>query len=211
MQTPRPHFVRAAYAAVALSLVLPGIAAAQSQAKIDAPAPAFTLRDWDGNERKLSEFKGKTVVLEWTNDGCPFVKKHYESGNMQALQKKWMKDGVAWIVINSSAKGQQGHISPADAKKLFAKQESSPTAYLFDGDGVVGKRYGATATPHMYVIDQQGTLRYMGAIDDKPTADKRDIPKAKNYADAALEALKASKPVPTKATRAYGCNVKYAD
>jgi len=199
-------------AAAALALAVAFVPAASfAEAKIDEAAPAFTLKDVDGKERSLADYKGKTVVLEWTNDGCPFVKKHYGSGNMQALQKRWTEKGVVWLTINTSAEGKQGHLSPAAAKALMAEQKAAPTAYLFDGDGKVGKLYKAQTTPHMYVIDGEGTLRYMGAIDDKATVDLSDVPKAKNYVEAALAELAEGKPVTTKATRAYGCSVKYAD
>jgi peroxiredoxin len=198
-----------AFASLALALVFASPAAAAP--KVGAPAPAFTLTDVDGKARSLSEFAGKTVVLEWTNDGCPFVKKHYGSGNMQGLQKRWTGKGVVWRVVTSSSKGKQGHVDAAGAKKLIAQHGMKPTAYLLDHDGKVGKAYGATATPHMYVIDAKGDLAYQGAIDDTPTADPADIAKAKNYVDAALNEVLAGKPVTTAATRAYGCSVKYAD
>ena len=202
------RFRLALAALAALALLLPLGAAA---AKPGEAAPAFTLVDVDGKERSLAEFAGKPVVLEWTNAGCPFVRKHYDSGNMQALQKKWTEKGVVWLTVNSSAKGKQGHVDAAGAKKEIAANEAVPTAYLLDHDGKVGKAYGATAPPHMYVIDAKGQLAYAGAIDDKPSADQEDIAGAKNYVDAALTAVLAGEPVETKATRAYGCAMKYAD
>ena len=195
--------------ALAALLALPQTAIAA--VKAGQAAPAFSLQDVDGKTRSLAEFRGKTVVLEWTNDGCPFVRKHYGSGNMQALQKRWTDAGVVWLVINSSAPGKQGHVDAAGAKKLVAEQGMKPTAYLLDADGKVGKAYGATATPHMFVIDAKGDVAYQGAIDDTPSADPADIAGAKNYVDAALTEVLAGKPVTTAATRAYGCSVKYAE
>jgi len=193
----------------AAALLLAGPAAAA--AKVGEKAPDFELRDLDGKARKLSEFAGKTVVLEWTNDGCPFVQKHYDSDNMQTLQRRYTERGVVWLVINSSAKGKQGHLDAAGAKKLLAEKKAAPTAYLFDPDGKVGKLYDAKTTPHMYVIDPKGTLVYAGAIDDKPSVDRADIPKARNYVVEALAAVREGQPVKTSMTRAYGCTVKYAD
>jgi len=195
----------------ALAALLLAPAAALAAAKPGEPAPAFTLPDADGGTRSLADFRGKWVVLEWTNAGCPFVRKHYDSGNMQALQKRWTAKSVAWLTMNSSAKGKQGHVDAAGAKAEIAKNGAAPTAYLLDHDGTVGKAYGATATPHMFVIDPEGKVVYTGAIDDKPSADAATIAGAKNYVDAALEAAMAGKPVETKATRAYGCSMKYAD
>lgn len=185
---------------------------AQAEAsRIGKAAPAFELQDANGRTRTLTEFAGKTVVLEWTNAGCPFVRKHYDSGNMQALQKKWTEKGVVWLTVNSSASGKQGHVDGAGAKKEIAANAAQPTAYLLDPSGKVGKAYGATATPHMYVIDAKGNLVYGGAIDDKPSADQADIPSAKNYVDAALTSVLAGEKVETGSTRAYGCAMKYAD
>lgn len=204
--------IRSLLAALALSglvALLPATGVAAP--KVGAPAPAFTLVDLDGKQRSLSEFAGKIVVLEWTNDGCPFVKKHYESGNMQKLQKKWTEQGVVWLTINSSAPGKQGHVDAAGAKAILAKFDAKPTAYLFDTDGRVGRLYAAKTTPHMYVIDAKGTLVYMGGIDDKPSADQADVATAHNYVDAALAELAAGKPVSQATSRPYGCSVKYAD
>lgn len=185
---------------------LPALAAP----KVGEPAPAFELMDAEGKARKLAEFAGKTVVLEWTNAGCPFVKKHYGSGNMQALQKQARSEGVVWLSINSSAPGKQGHTDGPGAKKLLAEQGAAPGAYLLDPEGKVGKLYGAKTTPHMYVIDGKGTLVYMGAIDDKPSADPADAKTAKNYVTQAWKELAAGKAVSEPVTKAYGCGVKYA-
>lgn len=172
-------------------------------------APDFTLKDLDGKERKLSEFAGKWVVLEWTNYSCPFVKKHYGPKSMQATQKAWTDKGVVWLSICSSAEGREGYLSPEDWKKAVAEQGAVPTALLLDGDGTVGHLYGARTTPDMRVIDPKGRLVYTGAIDDDPSM-KSDPTKAKNYVSAALEAGMAGKAIETPETKPYGCGVKYA-
>ena len=174
-------------------------------------APAFTLPSADGKEVSLSDFAGKVVVLEWTNAGCPFVRKHYDSGNMQSLQKKWKDKDVVWLTMNSSAPGKQGYVDAAAAKKEIAENKAEPTAYLLDHDGKVGKAYGARATPHMFVIDAKGKVAYTGAIDDKRTANVADIPRAENLVSLALEAVLAGKKVNAPATLPYGCGMKYAD
>lgn len=172
-------------------------------------APTFKLPDINGNEVELSSFKGKYIVLEWTNYDCPFVLKHYKSGNMQALQKKYIKKGVVWLVINSSAQGKQGNFTPEQWKKLAAERNSQPTAILLDSDGNIGRMYRARTTPHMFVIDPEGALIYMGAIDDKAGHDMREIETAKNYVQLALDAAMAGKPVENAVTIPYGCSVKY--
>lgn len=176
---------------------------------IDQPAPDFALKDIDGKEYKLSSFKGKYVVLEWVNFDCPFVKKHYSSGNMQALQAEATKKGVIWLSICSSAPGKQGHFPIADLKKRIATEKAVPTAYLIDENGVVGKLYGAKTTPHMFVIDSIGKLRYAGAIDDMPSTKVDDIPKATNYVRAALDAVTNGRAVAVKSQTPYGCAVKF--
>jgi peroxiredoxin len=177
---------------------------------IGKPAPNFKLADVDGKAVTLSDFRGRTVVLEWHNPGCPFVKKHYD-GNMQKTQAAAAKDGVVWLTINSGAPGKQGHMSGADAKALVAKVGAKPAAYLLDPRGVVGKVYDAKTTPHMYVIDKAGTLVYAGGIDDKPTANVADIAGARNHVLAALSDIKAGKAVSVATSRPYGCSVKYPD
>jgi peroxiredoxin len=177
---------------------------------IGQPAPAFAAADANGKVRTLDEFKGKTVVLEWTNQGCPYVKKHYNSGNMQGLQKSATDDGVVWLTLISSAPGQQGYLDAAGAKTWKAQANASPSAVLLDPQGRIGKAYDAKTTPHMYVIDQGGTLVYMGGIDDKPTSDVADVKTATNYVTAALGDVKAGRPVAQAVTKPYGCNVKYA-
>ncbi len=194
-------------AALAAILATPGAALAVAQ--VGQPAPAFTLTDSEGKSLALADFAGKTVVLEWTNHQCPFVVKHYGAGNMQAQQRAAVADGVVWLTINSSAPGKQGHIDAATAKRLAAEQSAGRSAYLFDPSGDVGRAYGAKTTPHMYVIDPTGVLRYAGAIDSIPSADQDDIPKATQYVSTALAELAAGKPVGTPVTQPYGCSVKY--
>ena len=183
---------------------------AEASVKTGAPAPTFTAAATTGKSVSLADLRGKVVVLEWTNHDCPYVRKHYESNNMQALQKEATGQGVTWLTIISSAPGTQGYVTPAQADELTASRHASPTAALLDPTGVVGKMFGATNTPHMYVIDKAGTLVYAGAIDDKPTSRKSDVPGAQNYVKAALQAVAAGQPVATPVTRAYGCTVKYS-
>lgn len=194
-----------------LTLSLLVALAAAAQAQVGSPAPDFTLADCSGKAVSLSSLKGKTVVLEWTNHGCPFVVKHYGSGNMQKLQKEAVDKGVVWLSICSSAPGKQGHMSPADAAKTCGEKGSNATAYLLDEDGKVGRLYGAKRTPEMYVINPEGILVYHGAIDDKKSPDPADIAGAKNHVSAALAEVLAGKPVTTPTTEAYGCSVKYAN
>jgi peroxiredoxin len=182
-----------------------------SIATIGKPAPNFELSDYKGDQHSLSDYKGKFVVLEWINFVCPFSRKHYESGNMPTLQKEYVKKGVVWLSINSSALDKQGNFSADKIKEELKAYKASPTAYLVDPDGHVGRLYGAKTTPDMYVINPRGVLIYKGAIDDKPTADKDDIPDAKNYVKAALDEAIANKPVTITETKSYGCSVKYAD
>jgi hypothetical protein len=159
----------------------------------------------------LSDFKGKVVVLEWTNYACPFVVKHYGSGNMQKLQADAAAKGVVWLSICSSAQGKQGHAAPADALKACTERNSAATAYLIDESGATGRAYGAKRTPEMYVINADGTLVYQGAIDDKKSVDPADIAKAKNLVAAAIDETLAGKPVSTPKTEAYGCSIKYGN
>lgn len=190
------------------ALALPALALFPATA-LAAPAPGFSLKDADGRVRTLAEFRGKVVVLEWINEGCPYVKKHYQ-GNMQALQKAAVADGVVWLSVCSSAPGQQGHVDGAGAKRFIAARGAAPTAFLLDPTGVAGKAYGAKTTPHMYIVDQTGQLVYQGGIDDKPTANVADIAGATNYVKAALADLKAGRPVKVAFSKPYGCAVKYA-
>jgi peroxiredoxin len=185
------------------------VAIAASEVKIGAPAPNFSAVDSNGKKHDLTHFKGKTVVLEWTNNDCPFVKKHYETNNMQKIQKSATGQGVVWLSIISSASGQQGFVNGEKANELTKSRNASPSLVLLDPDGTMGRTYGARTTPHMYVISAKGNLEYMGAIDDKPTSDKADVPTAKNYVVEALDAVKAGKAVPTPTSQPYGCSVKY--
>jgi hypothetical protein len=176
---------------------------------IGSPAPAFTLTDTRGKQHNLADYKGKYVVLEWVNLGCPFVKKHYESGNMQATQKKAVDKGVVWLSVNSSAKWKQGNLSPSAWNEEIAERKMSSTAVLLDESGAVGQSYGAKTTPHMYVVNPDGILIYKGAIDDQPSTSKNDIAGARNYVLTALEESMGGKPVSMASTRSYGCSVKY--
>lgn len=188
----------------------PGTATAVT-ASLDQKAPDFSLPGIDGKTYKLSDFKGKYVVLEWNNFDCPFVKKHYGGGNMQALQKQYTQKGVVWLTICSSAVGKQGYYEPAVLKEMVADRKLSSTAYLRDVDGTVGRAYGAKTTPHMFVINPDGVLIYAGAIDDKASANPDDIKGARNYVQAGLDASLAGKTIDVKSTPSYGCGVKYAD
>lgn len=194
-----------------LALLVAVAAIAHAQVEVGKPAPDFSLKDCSGKERSLADFKGKTVVLEWVNYGCPFVKKHYGSGNMQKLQKDATSKGVVWLAVCSSGPGKQGHFAATDAMKACTEAGSAATAYLLDEDGKVGQLYGAKRTPEMYIIDSKGTLVYHGAIDDKKTPDPADIPGATNYVAKALDEVLAGKSVSTPTTEAYGCSVKYAN
>ena len=180
-------------------------------AEVGKPAPAFTLTSCESKPISLSDFKGKVVVLEWTNHSCPFVVKHYGTGNMQKLQADATAKGVVWLSICSSAPGKQGHAAPADANKACAEKNSAATAYLIDESGATGHAYGAKRTPEMYVINADGVLVYHGAIDDKKSADPADVVKAKNLVAAAIEETLAGKPVSTPKTEAYGCSIKYGN
>ena len=193
----------------AMALFVGPTGAAGLRAHPGAPAPAFSAKDISGQVVNLDNYRGKTVILEWTNNGCPFVGKHYNSGNMQTLQWRFTGAGDIWLTIASSAPGQEGYVSPDEARADIARWNAAPSDYLLDPDGVVGHLYDARATPHMVVIDRAGMVAYMGAIDDKPSVDPADVKTAKNYVVAALEELAAGKPVTISGTRAYGCSVKY--
>ena len=177
--------------------------------RVGNAAPDFTGTDSNGRTQKLSEYQGKYVVLEWTNNGCPYTQKHYESGNMQALQKEWTAKGVVWLTVLSSAPGEQGYMTASQENAYVGKEHAAPTAVLLDPTGVIGHAYEAKTTPHMFVIDPSGKLIYAGAIDDHATTDPEDIKSSKNYVSQALSASMAGKPVATSYTRPYGCSVKY--
>ncbi len=182
---------------------------ADAAAAVGQPAPAFTLSDATGKSHALSAYKGKWVVLEWVNFECPFVQKHYGTGNMQKLQAAATAKGAVWLSVNSSAAGKQGNYPAETVLSMMKQRGTAPTAYLLDSDGTMGRVYGAKTTPHMFVIDPKGTLVYAGGIDDKPTTDETDVTTAKNYLQAALDEAMAGKPVSTPTSAPYGCSVKY--
>ncbi len=184
-------------------------ASVYAKPQVGEPAPDFTLKDVSGKERKLSDFKGKFVVLEWVNFGCPFVKKHYGSKNMQQLQKDFVNKGVVWLSICSSAPGKQGNENPDAAKSGMGQFGSAATAYLVDEEGKVGRLYNAKTTPEMFVINPEGVLIYAGAIDDKPTPDPATVADSNNYVKAALTEAASGKAVSVPTTKPYGCSVKY--
>jgi peroxiredoxin len=192
---------------LSLCAVLPTLRAA----KVGDTAPDFTATASNGKTVRLSDYRGRYVVLEWHNNGCPYVGKHYKSGNMQRLQKEWTGRGVSWFSILSSAPGKQGYATAAEENDYLAKQKAAPTAALLDPTGEIGHLYDAKTSPHMIVINPQGLIIYDGAIDNKPTTEQSDIPGATNYVSLALEQAMAGKQVATSATRPYGCSVKYAD
>lgn len=207
-QWHRRHMLIAAGLGACLALSgAGGVRAAEVQP--GKQAPDFTARDTAGKEVKLSSFRGKTVVLEWTNHQCPYTVKHYASGNMQALQKDATGDGVVWLTIVSSAPGTQGYVEAAEADKLTRDRKAEPSAVLLDPEGSVGHLYEAKTTPHMFVVDASGKLIYMGAIDDKPTSNQADIKGARNYVREALDALAEGRPIAVASARPYGCSVKY--
>jgi peroxiredoxin len=181
-----------------------------AEVKVGDTAPDFEISDTNGKVQKLSDYKGKLVVLEWFNHECPFVKKHYNSNNMQSLQKKYTDQGVVWLSINSSAEGKQGSLNPAEANLLTEQKKAAPTAVLLDKEGKIGKSYGASTTPDMIVIDKAGKVAYKGAIDDNPSPKPADVNDAKNYVAQALDELTAGKVVSEASTDPYGCGVKYA-
>jgi len=186
-----------------------GLAPVSAEVQIGVPAPDFTFTDIDGKSHTLSEYRGNTVVLEWVNPECPFVVKHYESGNIPKLQASAKADGVVWLAINSGHAGAQGDFDAAQVKAWQTRTGSAPSAYFRDQDGAVGRLYGAKTTPHMYVITADGTLVYNGAIDSIRSANRADIAKAENYVVSALTAVANGEPVKDAATRPYGCSVKY--
>jgi len=199
--------------ALVACLLLIGLApltAQAQQAEVNQSAPDFTLTAADGETHSLSDFEGKYVVLEWLNYGCPFVQKHYQSGNMQQMQKDYREKGVVWLSIVSSAEGEQGHYPPQEMMEQKKKHDSEMTAILMDTSGEVGKMYGAQVTPHMYVINPEGQLVYKGGIDDKPTTDTADIEGATNYVQMALDQAMSGEEVAVQTARPYGCSVKYA-
>lgn len=198
--------------AMVLAMAAMGVAMAVvscAQVAADQQAPAFALPDTAGQVHQLADYQGKFVVLEWVNPDCPFVKKHYGSGNMQKLQQEYTGKGVAWLAICSSAPGKQGNYPPEKHAELAKARGSAATALLLDPDGKVGKLYGAKTTPHMFVISPEGKILYRGAIDDKPSTDQADVKTAKNYVKAALDAAMDGQAVAEPVTAPYGCSVKY--
>jgi peroxiredoxin len=196
-------------AAVLVAAVAALSTSAHAAALPGQPAPDFRATDVNGKTVSLADFRGKTVVLEWNNPNCPFVQKHYTSGNMQALQQKNRESGVVWLAVNSTTDSHSDYMSPAKLAAWFADQKAAPTAILMDTRGDIGRAYGAKVTPHMYVIDPKGTLLYAGAIDDKRSANPADVKTATNYVAAALADARAGKPVANASTSAYGCTIKY--
>lgn len=177
--------------------------------QVGTPAPSFSGTDTHGQTHKLSDYRGKFVVLEWTNKDCPYTRKQYDSGNMQTLQRQWTSQGVVWLTILSSAPGHQGYMTAAEENAWIGKVHAAPSAAILDPSGVIGHAYEAKTTPHMFIIDPNGKLIYEGAIDDHPTTDPADVPQSKNYVSAALNQAMAGKPVAVTYTRPYGCSVKY--
>ena len=194
-----------------LGLVIAVITVTAGALPPGSTAPEFKGVDSNGVEHSLSEYRGKFVVLEWANKGCPYEQKHYLSGNMESLQKQWTGKGVVWLSIISSAPGQQGYVSPAEENDYLKTMKASPTAALLDPKGAIGHLYDAKTTPHMFVIDPTGKIVYQGAIDDKPTPDQADLKTADKYLSDALNAAMAGKPVAVAVTKPYGCSVKYAN
>ena len=203
ISTPKKLTMGLALAAMAFAS--PAFAAAE----VGSAAPAFTAKDTKGNDISLGDFKGKNVVLEWTNHKCPFVVKHYKSGNMQETQQEAVEDGAVWISIVSSAPGKQGHLTPEESMSIDKENGSHFTHKILDESGEIGKAYGAKTTPHMFVIDKEGTLVYAGAIDSVPDADSASIEDAENYVEEALDDLEDGEPVKVSTSAPYGCGVKY--
>jgi hypothetical protein len=200
---------RLAQAALVAALAV-AFAPAQASAVVGQPAPAFTATDTSGKPVSLADFKGRHVVLEWVNPGCPYVQKHYSSANMQGTQKDAAAKGVVWLAVNSTASDHGDYLAPAELARWMQGQKAAATATLMDADGKVGRAYGARSTPHMYIVNPAGTLVYAGAIDSKPTSNPGDVASATNHVKVALAESLAGKPVSTPATRAYGCSVKYS-
>lgn len=193
---------------ISLMLLMPALAKAEPV--VGQPAPAFSAAAAEGGTLSLAALRGKTVILEWTNADCPFVQKHYQSGNIPNLQKQAQSQNIVWLQVISSAPGKQGFVDSAAAKKLNQERNAKPANTLFDPDGAVGKLYGATNTPQLFIIDPNGVLLYKGGIDSIASADQADIATAENYISSALKELAAGKPISKAVTKPYGCTVKYA-
>ena len=177
--------------------------------QVGEPAPDFTGLDTRGNSHTLSDYRGKRVILEWTNHDCPYVRKHYGSGNMQEQQRAATGQGAVWLSVISSAPGKQGHVTPAQADALTVQRNAAPSAVILDETGDIGRLYGAKTTPHMYIIDTDGKLAYMGGIDSIASSDPADIEKAVQFVPAALAKMMNGEPIASSVTRPYGCSVKY--
>lgn len=195
--------------AIALAAALATSAAQAGMPDIDKPAPALAAHDSAGQAVDLPRYRGRAVVLEWTNDGCPFVRHVYSSGVMQGLQRRAATQGVVWLTVISSAPGKQGYLTPPQVKQWKTATGAAPADVLLDPSGAIGRAYGARATPTLYIVDPRGVLVYMGGIDDHPSTDPADAKRAKNYVALALDDLKAGRPIIDKVTPPYGCSVKY--
>ncbi len=209
----RRHLNQAAALGVALCSLafVPSLWAQNTAATVGQPAPAFTATDLNGKTVSLADFKGKTVVLEWVNPGCPYVRKHYDgAGNLPQNQREATAQGVVWLAINSTTKSHEDYLAPNALDSWMKQRKAAPTATLMDEPGAIGRAYGARTTPHMYIVDAKGTLVYAGAIDNKPSSNPADIAGATNHVKVALAELKAGKGVSAPITRPYGCSVKYA-
>ena len=205
---------REALTALAATAVAAGVAPVLSTPALANPqtgttAPGFTATDSKGKQHTLAAYKGKVVVLEWTNHECPYTIKHYTTGNMQALQQSATAAGTVWLTVASSRPGAQGHVNALEADKLTDDRKAQPTAVLLDPKGELGQLYAARTTPHMYIIDPQGMLVYMGAIDDQPTSNPASVKVARNFVRDALDAVAAGRLVVMASTRPYGCTIKY--
>jgi peroxiredoxin len=203
------QLLKSTFAIVSISILLP-LASAWA-ARVGEPAPEFAGTDSNGQVHKLSDYKGKFVVLEWSNRGCPYTQKQYNSGNMEKLQREWTAKGVVWLTVVSSAPGKQGYVTGPEENAYLKQVNAAPTAVLLDPTGALGHLYDAKTTPHMFIISPQGVLIYNGAIDDRPTTDVADVNGAKNYVSTALEEATSGKPVGVPTSRPYGCSVKYSE
>ena len=203
--------MRTITAAFATTIAIVVAAPALSAVEIGQRVPDFRLTNSNGEDIQLSQFAGRTVVLEWNNPGCPYVQRHYGSGNMQATQRAARARDVVWLTINSGAPGKQGHMRGSEANEFVADHDGAPSQYLLDPRGVVGRAYDARTTPHMFILDGNRVLRYDGAIDDAPHASEAETGDARNYVLAALEDMRANRAVRTSTSRPYGCSVKYSD
>lgn len=183
---------------------------ALAEVAVGDKSPNFKVTDIMGKQHQLSDFTGRTVVLEWTNADCPFVRKHYDTKNMQNLQRRYTNQGVVWLTVNSSAVGKQGHLTKEQALAKVEKELAFPTAYIIDEAGELGKSFGAKTTPHMFVINGEGTVVYAGAIDNNSSSQASSVEGAENYVANALDSIMAKKPIEVASTQAYGCSVKYS-